>query len=629
MGFFKRIFRPIKKIVKSVAKVIGKVVGAITQPFGFSPDVPDFGFDDGINQESAIQGVLLNKDSAIANIPVVYGTRLIGGIRVFVSTNGTDNKYLYVALVLSEGQVNGVSQLLVDDNVITISSLDHGVERTCTTGKHNDRLKVQFFDGRDNQVSSSLLQEAPNWTSNHKLSGLAYLACRFEWKKITDQASADNNPYSGGIPNVKVKLQGKKILDVTSINGSTYNTAYDSDTKTLVDNPVSVLLDYMRNSRYGKGLPNSVFDFPSWKTAADLCEQTINYGPNADPTSDQAFTCDAVLDTSQSIMSNIKILLLGFRGIMPFTQGKYKLMIEHAGDDTDITSTATPSTVFTVTNDHIIGGMALEGESKSNKVNRCIVTYIDPNADYQPNQAVFPEPGSSDDTTFLSEDNNVRLEKQITLPTVASREQALQYAEVFTRRSRAQKTIQFATTIATANTTVGDLITVQNEHIGLDGIFRISDIVIDVDGTISITAIEHQPSTYAISNKPADITRPTVSLPNPQQVIAPTSLTLTSGSSVNLTGTDTSGYFNTPSLSTVRRIKVAWTASTDVFVNEYIIQFKLSSDSDFTTAGFTTGTEFFISPVTLAAIYDVRVAARNELNNQSDFVSVTNHTVAA
>ena len=109
MGFFKRIFRPIKKIVKSVAKVIGKVVGAITQPFGFSPDVPDFGFDDGINQESAIQGVLLNKDSAIANIPVVYGTRLIGGIRVFVSTNGTDNKYLYVALVLSEGQVNGVS----------------------------------------------------------------------------------------------------------------------------------------------------------------------------------------------------------------------------------------------------------------------------------------------------------------------------------------------------------------------------------------------------------------------------------------------------------------------------------------------------------------------------------------
>ena len=130
--------------------------------------------------EQAIQGVLINKDSAIANIPIIYGTRMVGGVRVFVSTNGTNNKYLYVALVLSEGPINGVTQLLIDDNVITISSLDHGVLRTCSSGKHDDRLKVQFFDGRDDQVSSSLLEEAPNWTSNHRLRGLAYLALRFE-----------------------------------------------------------------------------------------------------------------------------------------------------------------------------------------------------------------------------------------------------------------------------------------------------------------------------------------------------------------------------------------------------------------------------------------------------------------
>lgn len=629
MGFFKKIFRAAKSVVKSVVKAVTKVIGAVTQPFGFSPDVPDFGLDTGVDQQQAIQGVLLNKDSAIANIPVVYGTRMVGGIRVFVSTNGTDNKYLYVALVLSEGQINGVTQLLIDDNVITISSLDHGVERTCTTGKHNDRLKVQFFDGRDNQVASTLLKEAPNWTNDHKLSGIAYLALRFEWKKITDQASAENNPYGGGIPNVKAVIEGRKIYDATSLTEDSttfHNTDYDDEPTTFTNNPVSVLYDYMRNPRYGKGLPNSAFNHGTWKTAADLANQTVTY---LSSTTGKAFTCDAVVDTSQSVMSNIKIILLGFRGIMPFTQGKYKLLIEHAGDNSDIASTSTPSTVFTVTNDHIVGGLQLEGESKVNKVNRCIVTYVDPNADFQPNQAVYPTAGSSTDTTFMTEDNSVRLEKQITLPTVASREQALQFAEVFTKRSRAQKTISFNTTIATSNTTVGDLITVQNEHIGLDGIFRISDIVIDVDGSVGITAIEHVPATYGIAAKAADITRPAIALPNPQQVIAPTSVTCTSGAAQNLTGTDTTGYFNTPSLSTVRRIKVSWTASTDVFVSEYVVQFKLDGASDFTTAGTTSGTTFFIAPVTLAAVYDVRVAARNELNNQSDFVDVANHTVQA
>ena len=80
MGIFKKIFRAAKKVVKSVVKAVTKLAGALIQPFGFSPDVPDFGLDEGLDQESLIQGVLLNKDSAIANIPVVYGTRMIGGV---------------------------------------------------------------------------------------------------------------------------------------------------------------------------------------------------------------------------------------------------------------------------------------------------------------------------------------------------------------------------------------------------------------------------------------------------------------------------------------------------------------------------------------------------------------------
>ena len=228
------------------------------------------------------------------------------------------------------------------------------------------------------------------------------------------------------------------------------------------------------------------------------------------------------------------------------------------------------------------------------RCNRVVVTYIDPDSDYEPNDVVYPEEGSSDDTAFLSADNNVRLEKRITLPTIANRKIAEQYGRVFLRRSRAEKFVTFNTTLATSNTTVGDLIRVVNSNLGLDGTFRIMDMRITTAGIIEISAIEHQSNTYAIDGSGTDYTRPTINLPDPFTVTAPTSLTLASGSAQNLT-TNNTGYLSSDSV--IVRIKASWTASTDPFVNEYIVQFKLSTDSDFTTAGITNDTEFFIQGV--------------------------------
>lgn len=612
------VFRAVKKVVKKVTSTVGKVVSgvvsAVTSPFGASIDTPDY--DIGTDQTEAIQGVLLNKDSAISNIPVVYGTRQVGGTRVFVSTNGSSNQYLYVALVLSEGQVNALSKIFIDNNEVTMSSYAHGVEATVSSSsdRYHGRLKTQFFDGRDDQVASSLLSEAPTWGTNHRLRGLAYVAVRFEWKKIETQADADNNPYSGGVPQIRCELQGRKILDVTGITPASYNTAYASDTVAYSNNPVNVLVDYLRNPRYGKGIENASFDWASFKTAADQCAQTVTY---ANSSTSKAFTCDAVLDTAQTIMTNCKILLAGFRGIMPYQQGQYFLKVENGGDDTDITATpASPTTVFTVTNDHIIGGMTIDGESKQHKANRCIVTYIDPSADYEPNEVVYPAEGSSDDTSFLSADDNIRLEKRVTLPTIANRKIAEQYARVFVRRSRAEKFISFATNLATSNTTVGDLIRVVNSNIGLDGIFRIMDMRLDKEGNLLISAIEHQSSTYAIDGAGTDYTRPTINLPDPFTVVAPTSITVTSS------GILTSGYVANS------QMKVTWTASTDPFVSDYIVQYKLSSDSTYITAGITNDTTFFIEPVASGEEYNVRVAARNELNRRSNFANAAAHTVA-
>lgn len=606
--------KAVKAVVKVVSKVVSGLVSAVTSPFGMNIDVPDY--DIGQDQAQAIQGVLLNKDSAISHIPVVYGTRQVGGTRVFVSTNGSNNKYLYVAFVMAEGQINAFTALSIDDNEVPLVSYAHGVQSNASSGNYKDKILVQFFDGRDSQSASSLLQEAPGWTSDHRLGGLAYLALRFEWAGFNTEDKPNNNPYNGGIPNIKATIQGRRVLDLTGITPATYNTAYGSDTITYSNNPVNVLADYLRNSRYGKALSNDKFHWSSWKTAAELCGQTVTY---ANGTTSKAFTCDAVIDTTNSLLVNSKIILAGFRGLMPYMGGQYRMKIEHGGDDTDIAATPTdPTTVFTVTADHIIGGVSLEGESKQHKCNRCVVTYVDPEADYQPNDVTYPEEGSADDTAFLAADNGIRLEKQVTLPTIANRKIAEQFAQVFVKRSRTQKFIVFNTNLATTNTSVGDLIRVQSDTLGLDGIFRIMDIKINSLGDIEISGMEHQSSTYAIGASGTDYIRPSINLPDPQQVIAPTNLTLDSGAEYNLVDSNS---------NTVRRIRVDWTASTDPFITDYVVQFKKSSDADYITYTQTSNTYTYISPVALGESYDVRVLARNELNRRSAFITVNSHAV--
>ena len=59
------------------------------------PEIPDFG---GNQPDINARGVLVNKISANAHIPIVYGTRKGGGNVIFVETSGTDNEFLYMAI---------------------------------------------------------------------------------------------------------------------------------------------------------------------------------------------------------------------------------------------------------------------------------------------------------------------------------------------------------------------------------------------------------------------------------------------------------------------------------------------------------------------------------------------------
>ena len=137
-GVVKSIVKVVKKVVKAVVKVVKTVVKAVvdvaksvinfvTQPFmgifgmGGIGDIPDSGAE-----AQRQQGVLVTTSGSVQDIPVVYGYRKVGGKITFAETGSTNNKYLWVAYVLSEGtvEVQDDFELLCFDFVSTPST--HG-----------------------------------------------------------------------------------------------------------------------------------------------------------------------------------------------------------------------------------------------------------------------------------------------------------------------------------------------------------------------------------------------------------------------------------------------------------------------------------------------------------------------
>ena len=152
------------------------------------PEVPEFDTPDSENA----QGVLLNKESNNAQIPVVYGQRKLGVTRVYVETSGSDNQYLYVAASLCEGEIESIDSIFIDDKEVTFDgAFTHGTVREVDSSDgtfYRDGeswIQVQAFLGKDDQVASSILTSQTNWGTNHRLRGVAYLAFRFNGIKIS------------------------------------------------------------------------------------------------------------------------------------------------------------------------------------------------------------------------------------------------------------------------------------------------------------------------------------------------------------------------------------------------------------------------------------------------------------
>jgi len=591
MGIFDFILKPIQSL-------LGEVLGFLTGT----------DFDD--QDESA--GALVNKQSNIDPIPVIYGRRKVGGTRVFLSTGGNKNEYLYMVIVLSEGPVDAVEEIYINDELWLKD------EAVVSGTKYSGLITHGIALGGDSQVYISMLSGADvTWGADHTLSGVAYVALRFKY---------DQDKF-GGIPDVKCVVRGKKVYDPRKDDTS---SAYDSSlgvsthranlvsTWEWSSNPALCLRDYLTNARYGKGLNNALIDVDSFADAADFLDTTetkhtesvtangsyaigatslalaglftwlqrgdflqfagdstlyeladSQYGAGTVTlangltvaVSDGAtvtfkqkiYECNAVIDTGKKLFDNVKTMLQGMRGLMPYSNGVYSLII-----DKDENST------FNLTPDNITSEINVQTQGKSKKYNKVTVKFTNPDANWQADSVTY----DIDASTIATEDNGEELAKTVTMNTITNKYSAKDIAKIICLASRKNElSCKVRATSEALAVAVADVVTLEHPSFGWvdNGVtdarkkFRVIAMQLLDDGEVDLTLQEYDNSIYPWVAEDEINSGVDTNLPDPFDVTAPTGLTVTAGN--ELADDGTVNVF----------IDISFTAAVDSFLDYYEI----------------------------------------------------------
>lgn len=205
--------------------------------------------------------------SAVEPHRYIYGEALVSGVWVYAETTGANDEYMHVVVVLAAHEVEQIGDIYFDD--VKVGTLDGS--GNVTSGKFSGLARIKKHLGTAAQAADSDLvaDSGGQWTTNHKLSGRAYLYVRLK---------RDDDAFPGGLPQMRALVKGKKLYDPR-----TATTIYSN-------NWALAIRDYVSGS-HGLGAASSEIDDTAMVTAANVADErvTVTY---ASP----AFTLDAATD---------------------------------------------------------------------------------------------------------------------------------------------------------------------------------------------------------------------------------------------------------------------------------------------------------------------------------------------
>lgn len=537
----------------AVSTVLGGVLGNNTQ----APDQ---------QQEQATaspvaqaeRGVLVNTASTVDPLPVIYGKRRLGGTRVFTETSGSSNTYLHVIIAHAEGECASFEALYFD-NLIS------------TDARFSGQFTAEHYVGTDAQAASAALIAAlpAKWTSAHKLSGVAYT-----YVKLTYNANAWH-----GIPVIAVDLKGRKVYDPRNAS-----TAWS-------DNPALCLRDYLTNTRYGRGIDEADIDDDTFSAAANYCDALVSVPDgNGGTTTQKRYTCNAILDTGRPAIGNVKRLLTCMRGMLVFSGGLYKLVLDKADTPT-----------FTFDEDNIVGAWSIKLGDKRSRYNRVRGEWISPTNEWQPDIA------TAESTAYRTLDNGLMLESQLDLPCTTNAYEAQMLAQRHLKQSRFGTLCSFRATVAGLLCEVGDVVNITHSTPGwTDKPFRVARIALLSSDEVEVTAVEYDDAVYDVDPLTEPRTSTTTNLPDPYTVPAPGAPTVTEAL-----------YQTTGSAGVKNSATLSWTAVDDAFVLDYLPEYRIAGGT-WVALPPVIGTSIELLDVA-PGTYEARLRARNALGVTSNY----------
>jgi len=614
-----------------------------------------FGFNQSSDAGSNPASLTLNQTGAVNTIPVVYGTRRVGGTRIYIGTTNS-NKDLHLVYTLSEGTINTINGIYLNDELAATYSSTVAAAGVASGGydmygfkyetKYAGKAEFRMRNGADDQSVISLLQinvGATVWTNNHTCNGVAILYAHLTF---------DQNVYNG-LPTISCDIVGKKVTDLWTVAGVDTWTAAD------YNNPSWVLFDYLTNTRYGKGIDKSMLDVAAFKQAKIDCNVLVtsymtkqvtgtsgasvltvgaagntndcDIGQTVTGTGIQSgstitaitattitlsktltaavngtvtiqvvqkrYVADGHIDTGRPIIDNVKDILTSMNAFLIQSSGKYKVRCNKVEDT---------SNVYEFDESNITGQWDIALGTKTNRFNQSKITYFEPNNNYQGNIFLVK------DATYLAKDNNQTYERALTLPLTCNYTRAAYIGRIIMNQSRYQTTVTFNAVQTALVVEVGDIISITHPITGWTGkLFRVMNMTLQTAGDVRIIAIEYNPAVYSNGTV---ITAPEFSSKG----------TYTGGAGAQPNSNLTASVA-APTLASITALtsgrQVSWTKSVDSNIVSYEVTITGNNPSIKTT---TSNSVVWATPITATGTTDtVNIVAVNGLGYKSAALTTT------
>ena len=500
---------------------------------------------------------------AASSRKIIYGRARVGGNVVYLESTGDDNKYLWLVTAIAGHEIDGYEEVWFNDKKIW----DGG----SYVGNWGSYVSISFKDGSQTTADSGLVAASTKWTSDHKLLDTAYMVIKLTY---------DQEQFAQGLPNISTVVRGKKVWHP------------NNSSPVWSQNPALCIRDYLTDTKYGLG--ESSANIASINTAFGVCNEAVDLAAGG---TQPRYTMDGVVDTANSIKSNIENMVGSMIGRLVYSGGKFEI---HAGEYVAPT--------VTIDESMMIGEISVQTkQSRRSAYNGVKGVFLSEEDNYI--LADYPAQISS---TYAAQDGDP-IYLDMPLPYTVNNVRAQRIAQLALRRSRQQESITIPCNLNALKFKIGDNISVTNTRLGYSAkVFEVVGYSMGFSSdqmVVNVDAIETASSIWSWDeDEEVFLGAGEVDIYDGTSTTAPASITVTADTFISSDGTSSASF------------DVSWPTSVDAFVDHYVVEWKVSTDSSYFSQSTKTA-PLQIVGLDPSKTYDVRLKAVNGLAVSSSYVT--------